>query len=104
MWASYPDFQLCLVSALIYPEAIVASFLYLVGYGARGGAIVVVFVSSLSMHKTEAGTRQSCMARQQRSQSRSSQGFFVQLCEKLNMLPVRAVTTVAPHCIAGQDC
>ena len=58
MWASYPCFHLCLVSAVIYPEAIMASFLYLVGYRAHGGAIVAVFVSGLSMHKTEAGTRQ----------------------------------------------
>ena len=29
--------------------------------------------------------------------------FIVQVCEKLNMPAVRAVTTVAPRCIAGQD-
>ena len=58
MWASYPCFHLCLVFAVIYPGAIVASFLYLVGYSAHSGAIVVVFVSGLSMHTTEAGTRQ----------------------------------------------
>ena len=45
--------------AVIYPQAIVASFLYSVGYRAHGGAIVAVFVSGLSMHKTEAGTRQN---------------------------------------------
>ena len=58
MWASYPCFHLCLLFAVIYPEAIVASFLYLVGYGAHGGAIAAVYVSDLSMHKAEAGTRQ----------------------------------------------
>ena len=50
--------QLCLVFAAIYPEAIVASFLYLVGYHAHGGAIVALFVSDLSMQKAEEGTRQ----------------------------------------------
>ena len=64
VWASYPCFHLGLVFAVIYPEAIVASFLYLVGYHAHGGAIVAVFVSGLCMHKTEAGTRQYCIARQ----------------------------------------
>ena len=58
MWVSHPCFHLCLVFAVIYPEAIVAAFLYSVGYRAHGGAIVAVFVSGLSMHKTEAGTRQ----------------------------------------------
>ena len=58
VWASYPCVHLCLVFAVIYPEAIVASFFYLVGYRAHGGAIVGVFVSDLSMHKAEAGTRQ----------------------------------------------
>ena len=43
----------------LYPEAIVTSFLYSVSYRAHGGAIVAVFASCLSMHKTEAGTRQS---------------------------------------------
>ena len=38
MWASYPCFSLCLVLAVTYPEAIVASFLYLVSYRANGGA------------------------------------------------------------------
>ena len=39
MWASYPCFQLCLVFTAIYPETIVAPFLYLVGYRAHGGAL-----------------------------------------------------------------
>ena len=58
MWASYPCFPLCLVLAVIYPGAILASLLYLVGYRAHVGAIVAVFVSGLSIHKTVAGTRQ----------------------------------------------
>ena len=58
MWASYPCFLLCLVFAVIYPGAILASFLFLVGYRAHGGAIVAVFVSGLSMHKAVGGTRQ----------------------------------------------
>ena len=33
----------------LYPEAIVASFLYSVSYRAHGGAIVAVFVSGLSV-------------------------------------------------------
>ena len=59
MWASYLCFHLCLVFAVFYPEAIVSSFLYLVGYRAHGGAIVAVFISGLSLHKTEAGTSPS---------------------------------------------
>ena len=47
----------CLLRSL-YPEAIVTSFLYSVGYCAHGGAMVAEFVSCLSMHKTGAGTRQ----------------------------------------------
>ena len=58
MWASYQCFHLCLVSAVIYPEGIVASFLSLVGYRAHSAAIVAVFVSGLSMHKAAAGTGQ----------------------------------------------
>ena len=64
MWASYPCFHLCLVFAAVYPEAIVTSSLYSVSYRAHGGAIVAVFISGLSMHKAEAGTRQCCIARQ----------------------------------------
>ena len=48
----------CLLRSL-YPEAIVTAFLFSVGYRAHGRAIVAVFVSGLSMHKTEAGTRQN---------------------------------------------
>ena len=58
MWASCPCSALCLVFAIIYREAIMTSSLYSVSYRAHGGAIVAVFVSGLSMHKTEAGTRQ----------------------------------------------
>ena len=61
MWAAYPCFHLCLVSVAIYAEAIVAPFLYLVGYRAHGGAIVAVCISGLNMHKTEAGTRPSSL-------------------------------------------
>ena len=46
-----------------YPEAIVTSFLYSVGYHAHGGAIVAVFVSGLSMHKAEAGTGQNATSK-----------------------------------------
>ena len=46
-----------------YPEAIMTSFLYSVAYHAHRGAIVVVFVSGLSMHKTEAGTRQNATSK-----------------------------------------
>ena len=53
MWASYPCFQLCLVFGIIYPEVIVASFLYSVSYRAHRGATVAVFVSGLKR-----GTRQ----------------------------------------------
>ena len=45
----------------LYLEAIVTSFLYSVSYRAHGGAIVAVFASGLSMHKREAGTRQSAL-------------------------------------------
>ena len=58
MWSLYPCIHLCLVFAVIYLEAIVAPFLYLVGYRAHAGPMVAVFISGLSMHKTEAGTRQ----------------------------------------------
>ena len=44
-------------SRSLYPEIIVNSFLYSVSYCAHGGAMVAVFVSGLSTHKTEAGTR-----------------------------------------------
>ena len=61
MWASYPCFNLCLVFVVIYPEAIVPSLLYLVGYRVHGGAIVAVFISGLSVHKTETGTSPSSL-------------------------------------------
>ena len=49
MWASYQCFYLCLVFAVIYPEIILASFLYSVSYRAHGGAIMAVFVSGLGV-------------------------------------------------------
>ena len=52
----------CLLRSL-YPEAIVSSFPYSVGYRAHGGAIVAVFVSGLRMHKIEAGTRQNAASK-----------------------------------------
>ena len=52
----------CLLPSL-YPEAIATSFLYSVGYRAHGGPIVAVIVSGLSMHKTEAGTRQNATSK-----------------------------------------
>ena len=67
--ASRPCSALCLVFTIIYPEAIVTSSLYSVGYRAHCGAIVAVFVSGLSMQKTEAGTRQYCIARQRHDTS-----------------------------------
>ena len=100
MWASNPCLHLCLVFAVIYPEAIVASFHFLVGYCAHGWAIVAVFVSGLSMHKTEAGTRQYCIARQRHD---TSAVFNVPLCGKRAVVAVRTVTTVAPRCTAAQD-
>ena len=60
MWVSYPCFHLCLVFAAIYPEAIVAPFVYLVAT-AHTAAIVAVFFSGLSMHKREAGTSPSSL-------------------------------------------
>ena len=48
---------------VIYPEAIVASFLYLVGYRAHSGAIVAMYISGLCVHKTEAGTSPSSLCR-----------------------------------------
>ena len=56
-----------------YREAIVALFLYSSWLLRAQWAVMAVFFIGLSMHKTEAGTRQSCIARQQRSISRSSQ-------------------------------
>ena len=100
MWALYPCFHLCVVFAVIYPGAIVASFLYLVGYRAHGGAIVAVLVSSLSMQKTEASTRHHCIARQWHD---TSAVFSVPLCGKMVVVAARFVTTVAPHCTGGQD-
>ena len=44
-------------SQSLYPEVLATSFLYSVSYRAHSGAIVAVFVSGLSMHKTAAGTR-----------------------------------------------
>ena len=52
----------CLLRSL-YPEAIVTSLLYSVGYRAHAGAIVAVFVNGLGMHKTEAGTRQKATSK-----------------------------------------
>ena len=52
----------CLLPSL-YPEAIATSLLYSVGYLTHSGAIVAVFVSGLSMHKTEAGTRQNATSK-----------------------------------------
>ena len=44
MWALCPCFHSCLVSSIIYPEAIVTSFLYSVSHRVHAGAIVAVFV------------------------------------------------------------
>ena len=44
MWALYRCFHLCLVCSILYPEAIVTSFLYSVSYHAHGRAIVAVFL------------------------------------------------------------
>ena len=103
MWASYPCFQLCLVFAILYLEAIVTSFLYSVSYRAHSGAIVAVFFSGLGITEDKGGHK-TVMHSKATAQHKSSITVFVaQMCEKLNMLAVRAVTTVAPRCIAGQD-
>ena len=79
------------------------SFLYSVSYPAHSGAIVPVFFSGLR-ETQDRGGHKTVMHRKATAQHKSSiKVFFVQMCEKLNMLAVRAVTTVAPRCIAGQD-
>ena len=56
-----------------YAEAIVASFHLISELPRARWAIVAVFISGLSMHKAEAGTRQSCIARQHQGISWRSQ-------------------------------
>ena len=84
MWASCPCFQLCLVFAILYPEAIVTPFLFSVSYHVHSGAIVAVFLSGLR-ETQDRGGHKTVMHRKATAQHKLSiTVFIVHMCEKID--------------------